>query len=231
MTKQKYKPGKIRERNNENILAAAEQEFVLHGFKGTSMQSIADRAGVPKANIHYYFKNKANLYRALLENIMQIWNEGLADITPDSDPSDVLSSYIRSKVQLSYTHPNASKIFAMEIIQGAPHLREHLSQDMRVWVKERAAVIQSWIDQGKIRAVDPNHLIFMIWSTTQHYADFETQVLEVTNKRQYEPDDIEQISDFLEDMIFTALGLEKPAKVTPPVISEADAEQATSSVG
>lgn len=227
MTTQKYKPGKIRERNNENILAAAEQEFVLHGFKGTSMQSIADRAGVPKANIHYYFKNKANLYKSLLESIMQVWNEVLADITPDSDPADVLSRFIRSKVQMSYTHPNASKIFAMEIIQGAPHLKEHLSQTMRGWVKERTNVIQSWIDQGKIRAVDPTHLIFMIWSTTQHYADFEIQILEVTNKRQYEPDDIEQISDFLVDMIFTGLGLEKPAK---EIISdtETDDEQVTS---
>lgn len=210
MTKQKYKPGKIRERNNENILAAAEQEFVLHGFKGTSMQSIADRAGVPKANIHYYFKNKANLYRALLENIMQVWNEVLSDITPDSDPADVLTRFIRSKVHLSYTNPNASKIFAMEIIQGAPHLREHLSQNMRTWVKEKTNVIQSWVDQEKIRPIDPTHLIFMIWSTTQHYADFETQILEVLNKRQYEPDDIDQITDFLIDMIFTRLGLEKP---------------------
>ena len=217
MTKQKYKPGKIRERNNENILAAAEQEFVLHGFKGTSMQSIADRAGVPKANIHYYFKNKANLYRALLENIMQVWNEVLADITPDSDPADVLSRFIRSKVQLS------SKIFAMEIIQGAPHLRDHLSQNMRTWVKERSAVIQSWIDQGKIRAIDPTHLIFMIWATTQHYADFETQVLEVLNKRQYEPDDIDQITDFLIDMIFTRLGLTKP-EIQPFQPEEHEAE-------
>ncbi|WP_420589406.1 TetR/AcrR family transcriptional regulator [Bacterioplanoides sp.] len=228
MTKQKYKPGKIRERNNENILAAAEQEFVLHGFKGTSMQSIADRAGVPKANIHYYFKNKANLYRALLENIMQVWNEVLADITPDSDPADVLSRFIRSKVQLSYTHPNASKIFAMEIIQGAPHLREHLSQNMRAWVKERSAVIQSWIDQGKIRAIDPTHLIFMIWATTQHYADFETQVLEVLNKRQYEPDDIDQITDFLIDMIFTRLGLSKPE--IQPFQPESDDNEAEAEV-
>ena len=78
MTNRKYKPGKIRERNSENILAAAEQEFVLHGFKGTSMQAVADRAGVAKANIHYYFKNKDNLYLALLENIIANWNEVLA---------------------------------------------------------------------------------------------------------------------------------------------------------
>ncbi|ASP37363.1 TetR family transcriptional regulator [Bacterioplanes sanyensis] len=210
MTNQKYKPGKIRERNEENILAAAEREFVRNGFKGTSMQAIADRAEVPKANVHYYFKSKANLYRALLDHIMQSWNEVLEDITPEDDPALVLSRFIAVKVEQSYLNPNGSKIFAMEIIQGAPHLKEHLSQEMRQWVKEKSAVIQSWIDQGKLRAVDPMHLIFMIWSTTQHYADFETQVLEVSNKRQYELEDIERITHFLQDMILTGCGLQRP---------------------
>lgn len=207
MSTQKYKTGRIRERNSENILAAAEQEFVLHGFKGTSMQAIADRAGVPKANIHYYFKNKANLYRALLENILTVWNEVLADMSPESDPAEILELFIRTKVQLAYSHPNASKIFAMEIIQGAPYLKDYISVDMRHWVKEKAAVIQSWIDQGKMRAVDPTYLIFLIWASTQHYADFETQVLEVTNKRQHDDDDIRNVSNFLVDMILTGCGV------------------------
>lgn len=120
MSTQKYKPGKIRERNEENILAAAEREFVRNGFKGTSMQAIADRAEVPKANVHYYFKSKANLYRALLNHIMQSWNAVLEDITADDDPADVLSRFIAVKVEQSYLNPNGSKIFAMEIIQGAP---------------------------------------------------------------------------------------------------------------
>jgi TetR/AcrR family transcriptional regulator len=207
MTTQKYKTGRIRERNSENILSAAEQEFVLHGFKGTSMQAIADRAGVPKANIHYYFKNKGNLYRALLENILTVWNEVLSDMSPDSDPADVLERFIRTKVELAYSHPNASKIFAMEIIQGAPYLKDYISVDMRQWVKEKAAVIQSWIDQGKMRAVEPTYLIFMIWASTQHYADFDTQVLEVTNKRKHEEEDIQRISDFLVDMVLNGCGL------------------------
>lgn len=212
MSTQKYKTGAIRERNNENILAAAEQEFVLHGFKGTSMQAIADRAGVPKANIHYYFKSKGNLYRALLENILTTWNEVLSDINADSDPAHILSLFIRTKIRLSYTHPNASKIFAMEIIQGAPYLKDYISGAMRLWVREKTQVIQSWINAGKIRAVDPTHLIFMIWSSTQHYADFETQVLEVTNKRQYEEEDILRIGDFLEDMILRGCGLTPPGR-------------------
>jgi TetR/AcrR family transcriptional regulator len=87
---------------------------------------------------------------------------------------------------------------------------------MRQWVKDKSTIIQSWIDQGKIRAIDPTHLIFLIWSATQHYADFDTQVLEVTNKRQYEEDDIEHIGDFLEDIILTGCGLKPPPKVNLP---------------
>lgn len=210
MTTKKYKTGKIRERNSEQILIAAEQEFVLHGYKGTSMQSIADRAQLPKANIHYYFKNKSNLYRAVLENITETWNEALEDMSPDMDPAIVLSRFIEAKVQLSYTNPNGSKIFAMEIIQGAPHVKDHVSSDQRSWVKEKADVIQSWIDQGKMRPVDPTHLIFLIWSSTQHYADFNTQVLEIMNRREYDEQEIAKISHFLKDMILTGCGLKVP---------------------
>ncbi len=207
----KYKVGAIRERNSDRILEAAEEEFVLHGFKGTSMQSIADRADLPKANIHYYFKNKTNLYIAVLENILTAWNEALADMNEDSDPALVLSNFIRAKMQMSFTNPNGSKIFAMEVIQGAPYLKEYISQDMRQWVKEKSQVIKSWIAQGKMRDVDPTQLIFMIWATTQHYADFNTQVLEVMNRREFESDDIEKITHFLTDIILTGCGL------TPPV--------------
>ncbi|MFT6261357.1 MAG: TetR/AcrR family transcriptional regulator [Crocinitomicaceae bacterium] len=208
MTSEKNITGSIRTRNSLQILEAAQAEFVLHGFKGTSMQSIADRAELPKANIHYYFKNKANLYQAVLEEIMFAWNVVLEDMNQESDPAEVLSKFIHTKMQLSYTNPNGSKIFAMEIIQGAPHLIEHIRTDMRDWFKEKALVIQSWIDQGKMRNVNPMHLIFMIWSTTQHYADFNTQVLEVMNRREYDDEEIASITEFLTSMILKGLDIQ-----------------------
>ncbi len=207
------KVGRIREKNSLLILEAAEKEFVKHGYKGTSMQSIADAAGLPKANVHYYFKNKANLYSAVLADIADRWNVILAEMTEEDNPAEVLEHYIRAKVDLAIQFPAASKIFAMEIIQGAPHLKEHVRTELRQWVRSRVRVIQSWIDQGKMAAVDPQHLIFMIWSTTQHYADFETQVLTITNKMEYEPDDVRQIADFLVHMILTGCGLKPPPRL------------------
>lgn len=210
MVTKKHKTGKIREKSIIHILNAAQQEFVLQGFKGTTIQAIADRAGLPKANIHYYFKNKENLIHAVLENILDLWDEVLGDISEDDDPRQVLEHFIRTKVRMSFTHPGPSKLFAMEIIQGAQHLKDYTRTYLRKWVREKAKVFQSWMDAGKMSQVDPVHLIFLIWSSTQHYADFETQILTIMNRAEYEEEDVDQISDFLCSIIIRGCGLQYP---------------------
>jgi TetR/AcrR family transcriptional regulator len=224
----KYKAGKIRDRNLTNIIQAAEEEFVQHGYRGTSIQAIADRAGIPKANVHYYFKSKSNLYVAVLDNIIHLWNDQLDEITFDSDPATVLDQFIRKKVELSYTQPRASKLYAMEMIQGAPHLKGYIRTEMRAWVRRKVQVIEHWIEQGRMAKVDPMHLIFLIWSSTQHYADFDVKILTVMNRAEYEPDMIRDISNFLSKMILSGCGLEPPAATTsapenplPPIASQA----------
>jgi TetR/AcrR family transcriptional regulator len=202
------KTGKIREKSIEHILSCAQQEFIINGFKGTTIQAIADRAGLPKANIHYYFKNKENLIQAVLENILDLWDEVLGDISVDDEPRQVLEHFIRTKVQMSFTHPGPSKLFAMEIIQGAQHLKDYARTYLRKWVREKAKVFEHWMEQGKMDKVDPVHLIFLIWSSTQHYADFETQVLTIMNRGEYEEEDVEHISHFLCSIIIRGCGIE-----------------------
>ena len=206
----KTKTGRIREENSSKILAAAEAEFVKHGFKGTSMQTIADAAGLPKANILYYFTNKASLYSEVLSQIAVRWDSTLEDMHVQQDPAEVLDRYIRHKVDLAIAYPNASKIFATEIIQGAPNLREHLRTTLRGWVRDKTRIIESWMEQGKMDRVDPYKLIFLIWSSTQHYADFESQVLTVSNKQEYDNDDVENIKQFLSQVILKGIGLKPP---------------------
>ncbi|WP_439510343.1 TetR/AcrR family transcriptional regulator [Marinimicrobium koreense] len=208
----KYRAGKIRDRNLTNIIKAAEEEFVQHGYRGTSIQAIADRAQIPKANVHYYFKSKSNLYIAVLDHLIHLWNNFFDEITEKDDPAVVLDEFIRKKVELSYTHPRASKLFAMEIVQGAPHLKDYIRTEMRQWVRRKAAVIDTWIEQGRMAKVDSMQLIFLIWSSTQHYADFDTQVLTIMNRAEYEPDMIRDISDFLSQLILRGCGLEPPAR-------------------
>jgi TetR/AcrR family transcriptional regulator len=202
--------GKIRQQNRKVILEAAEQSFVLNGFKGTSMQAIADAAKLPKANVLYYFRSKKDLYTAVLEEIITRWDEILDDMSEGDDPAVVLGMYIKAKVDLAIQFPDASKIFALEIIQGAPNLQDHLRNNLRQWVKDKTKIIQTWIDQGKMSPVDPEHLIFMIWSTTQHYADFDTQILTVTNKQEYDAEDVARIKTFLCQVILSGCGLSYP---------------------
>jgi len=210
--KRRYKSGSIRDRNFQIILEAAEQEFALHGYRGTSTQKIADRAGMAKANIHYYFSGKDKLYLAVLNNIIALWNDFFEAVDVEDDPAEVLDQFIRKKVELAYTHPQASKVFAMEIIQGAPHIKDYIRTDMRRWVRDKVAVIDAWVEQGRMEPVDPVHLIFMIWSTTQHYADFDAQVLTIMNHAEYERELIDQIADFLSRMILRGCGLSPPGK-------------------
>ena len=221
----RYRAGHIRDRNLTNIIAAAEEEFVRRGYTGTSIQAVADRAGIPKANVHYYFKRKSYLYIAVIEKQVSLWNDLLDEVRVEDDPATVLDSFIRKKVELSYTHPRASKLFAMEVIQGAPQLRDYMRTQMRHWVRDKVSVMETWMEQGRMARVDPMYLIFLIWASTQHYADFDIQVLTIMNRAEYEPEMIEGIADFLSQIILRGCGLEPPRHIGPTLaIHQEDTE-------
>lgn len=206
--------GRIRQKNEEIILAAAAEEFARHGFKGTSMNAIAQRAELPKANLHYYFNSKLGLYVEVMRHILELWDSAFEHLSVDDDPATALAGYIRAKMEFSRRHPQASKIFAMEVISGCECLSVHFNQDYRNWFNGRAAVFQSWIDAGKMAPVDPTHLIFLIWSSTQHYADFSDQISRVTGKKRMTRADFAHATDNLIQIILTGCGLTPPASAS-----------------
>lgn len=167
---------RIREANEEHILAAALPLFAQYGFRGTTVDQIAQASGLSKANMLYYFRRKQDIYLAVLTQILHIWLEPLEQLQADGDPAEQLRSYIDLKIQASEQEPDASRVYASEILSGAPLLKEYLAGPLKELVQAKCAVIQQWIDQGQLRPIAPLHLLFAIWSTTQHYADFKTQV-------------------------------------------------------
>jgi len=203
--------GRIRQKNEERILSAAAEEFARHGFKGTSMNAIALRAGLPKANLHYYFNNKLSLYVEVMRHILDLWDNAFDHLTVDDDPATALAGYIRTKMEFSRKQPQASKIFAMEVISGCECLSEHFNENYRAWFRGRASVLQAWSDAGKMDPIDPMHLIFLIWSSTQHYADFSDQIRRITGQRRVTKDDIERGTDTLIRVILKGCGLTPPA--------------------
>ncbi|WP_324731932.1 TetR/AcrR family transcriptional regulator [Pseudomonas paeninsulae] len=203
--------GRIRQKNEEAILAAAEEEFARHGFKGTSMNTIAQTVGLPKANLHYYFSNKLGLYLAVLSNILELWDSTFNSLSVDDDPAEALARYIRAKLEFSRRYPKASRIFAIEVISGGECLSEYFNQDYQSWFRGRAAVFEAWIAAGKMDPVDPVHLIFLLWGSTQHYADFASQICRVTGRARLSKQDFEVASDNLVRIILKGCGLTPPA--------------------
>jgi len=164
------------------ILTAALALFSQFGLHGTSLDKVAERADVSKTNLLYYFPSKEELYIAVLKNLLDVWLAPLRALRADQHPLEAIRHYIRLKLEVSRDHPQASRLFCMEMLQGAPLLKAELAGDLRHLVEDKAAVIEQWIDEGKLAAVQPHHLIFMLWATTQHYADFSTQVEAVTGQ-------------------------------------------------
>lgn len=199
-----------REKIEKSILTAAEQVFSQHGYRGASLQVIADKAGLPKANILYYMGSKQALYVRLLNRMMCRWNKVLEDITPESDPATVLSDFIRTKMVLGQRYPQGSKLFAAEILAGAPFLNDYLAGELREWVSSRAAIIRQWSAQGKMDEVDPRWLIFLIWSATQHYTEYSAQVSGILGRDVLSDADLESISAFLEQVILKGCGIAPP---------------------
>jgi TetR/AcrR family transcriptional regulator len=172
---------RIQLRNEERILDAAQEVFATYGYHGATIDEVADRAGISKPNLHYYFKRKRDLYLAVLRRTLEIWLVPLRELDRTGDPAFEIGNYIAQKVELSRRYPAASRVFANEIVQGAPFLKGYLQTNLREVVERKAAVIQHWIDEGKLAPIDPYHLIFLIWAATQHYADFIPQIKAVMN--------------------------------------------------
>lgn len=158
------------------ILSAAEKVFAEAGYGGATMQLIADVAGLPKANLHYYFPTKELLYRQVVQKIFQIWLQA-ADIFDKADgPEEGIGAYIDAKMEISRRHPEGSKVWASEVMHGAPVIQDYLETTLTEWTNGRIHVIERWISEGRMAPVDPRHLLYMLWATTQHYADFTHQI-------------------------------------------------------
>ena len=167
---------RIQQRNRSRILDAALDVFSVHGFRGATLDQIAEAAGLSKPNILYYFAGKEEIHITLLNQLMETWLDPLVEMDADGDPLEEILAYVMRKLDMARELPRESRLFANEILQGAPRMQPHLEGDLKPLFDAKCAVIGKWIDDGRLAPVDPRHLIFSIWSTTQHYADFDTQV-------------------------------------------------------
>ena len=188
------------------IMVAAEKVFAEAGFGGATMQLIADVAGLPKANLHYYFPTKEALYRMVVQDIFQVWLKAADIFDQASGPVEGIGAYIDAKMEISRRHPAGSKVWASEVMHGAPVIQDYLETTLEQWTNGRITVIQSWIDRGLMAPIDPRHLLYMVWATTQHYADFGHQIETLNNSEPLTDAQWQAATDSVKTIILKVIG-------------------------
>ena len=190
-----------------DILQAAEKVFARAGFSGATMAEIAISANLPKANLHYYFRTKACLYRAVLDHTLTLWLAETDGIRRDAHPAAALGDYIRAKMRLTATHPDASRVFANEMLHGAPQIGGYLRRELKALIDEKSMVIAQWADRGLMDRIDARHLFFTIWASTQTYADFQPQVCAVLGKNKMTRAEFERATEQLVRLVLKGCGV------------------------
>ena len=195
-----------RQETQRLILDAAEKVFAEAGFGGATMQLIADLAGLPKANLHYYFTTKEELYRKVVQNIFEIWLHAADVFDKAPGPVEGIGAYIEAKMDISRRHPFGSKVWASEVMHGAPVIQDYLETTLREWTEGRVAVIRRWIAAGRMAPVDPHHLLYMLWATTQHYADFGHQIETLNGGRALSDRQWKAATESVKSIVLTGIG-------------------------
>jgi TetR/AcrR family transcriptional regulator len=198
------------ESKRASILQAALEVFSRFGVHGSSLDQVANLADISKTNLLYYFSSKDELYLSVLQQLLDVWIVPLQQFNIDNSPVEAIGGYLRAKLELSRDHPAESRLFCMEIMQGAPLLLGELQQPMREKMETKVAVIRHWIDNGKMAPIDPHHLIFSMWAITQHYADFRTQVQAITGKTLDDPVFFEEVLRNIRSLILDGICLRAP---------------------
>ena len=196
---------RIQAEKRETILEAALDIFSAHGFRGATIDQIASAAGMSKPNLLYYFRRKDEIYTVLIQRLLDTWLAPLRELDDIGDPLAELRSYIRRKLEMARDFPRESRLFANEILQGAPRIMPMIEGELKELVDEKVQIIKGWIKAGKIARTDPYHLIFSIWALTQHYADFDVQVRAVLGPDRGADGRFEDAARFLEGLFMNGL--------------------------
>ena len=196
-----------RNRAVATILKSAAAVFARRGFDGATIGQVAGESGVAKATVHYYFDTKENLYMAVLDRVFVDWAGAIARIDRESGPLKALSRYIDWKVEYSRESPDLTRVWAMEVLAGAPRMQSFLNEKVRKAVEDKGDVIRAWIAEGKMAPIDPAHLFFMLWATTQTYAECEAQIKAVLKKDHLDDEVFKAARETVSRVLITGLGI------------------------
>ena len=198
----------------QRILGAAKPLFAQQGYRGVSIDRIASAAGLSKQNLLYYFPSKVLLYRAVLGGVLDVWLSYMDALGQrEGDPEAALREYVGGKLRFSFEHPDDSRIYANEVLAGAPHFADEIERRVIPALRADAEQFSRWADEGWCRRVDARHLMVVLWAATQAYADFAKQICLILGKTQLDRDDFATAEAQLVDMVLRSMLLKPPSSI------------------
>ncbi len=201
-TRKKPNRSDSRERLEHDILEAAKRLFAQRGYGGVSLDHIAAEVGTAKQNLLYYFASKEILYKRVLHSVLDVWLSYMAAIVDHADdPERALRAYVAGKLRFSRDHPHDSRVYANEVISGAPLFAQEIRERVVPALQADIAIFNQWAERGICRAVDARHLMVLLWASTQAYADFASQIALVLGKPALEPEDFDAAETLIADMV------------------------------
>jgi len=191
-----------REKLEQDILSAAKRLFAQRGYGGVSLDHIAKAVGASKQNLLYYFPSKEELYRRVLHGVLDVWLSYMDALSqrPD-DPEQAIREYIAGKLRFSREHPDDSRVYANEVISGAPIFAAEIAERVIPALQADVAIFNRWAERGLCRQVDGRHLMVLLWASTQVYADWSSQISLVLGKKELGDDDFAAAEALIVEMV------------------------------
>ena len=196
---------RIQQRNRREIVDAVIDVIAEHGFDGATMDLISAKAGLSRTNIHYYFKSKDELFREAIVQTHKVWGDLWTDLDENGNPHNELRKYIKGKLRASWEQPKLSRVFAAEIMRGAPMSRHLMQDEMRKMFDGACDTLRNWMQQGYLAKIDPLHVFITIWGATQYYADFDLVVKLIWDKDKFDDDDFEAAAEAVSTIIMKGM--------------------------
>ena len=205
----------------ERILEAAADVFIEKGLNGTRMWEIADRAGINKTLLHYYFRSKENIYRKILERVFAGFFAQIdAALTDGRSFPSVLREFIDGIFEITHRTPKVPLFMMQELSQGGNTVREVMVAAIGsegLSLPERFfALIQREIVAGTIAPVDPAQLMITLLGSCIWYFTGEPIVVAMMNNLDPKhPFDRERFLEKRKSEIFDVLyyGIKKRSSV------------------
>ncbi|HPH12719.1 MAG TPA: TetR family transcriptional regulator C-terminal domain-containing protein [Burkholderiaceae bacterium] len=209
------KVSEARERLEQDILTAAKRLFAQRGFGGVSLDHIAREVGASKQNLLYYFPSKEELYRRVLHGVLDVWLSYMDALSQrQDDPEQALREYIAGKLRFSREHPDDSRVYANEVVSGAPIFSDEIAERVIPALQADVAIFNRWAEQGLCRPVDGRHLMILLWASTQVYADWASQISLVLGKKKLGAEDFSAAESLIVDMVLRTVLVTSPTTLT-----------------